>query len=341
MLNRCPSLSVITVTLNCAEKLRECFTRLMAQDYPKELLELIVVDGGSDDRTKDVALQFGARFLEAGCRDNQEARRCVGLGYATKEIVLFLDSDNYLPENTWLRQMVEPFEDEEIIATQPLRYLYEPQETLMNRYFALFGVNDPVAFYLKKADRLSYLFDAWNLKGTVVKETASYTKVKFGLSNLATIGSNGFLTRKRVLDTLKLKPEEFFHIDIHVDLIRKGFCHHGIVKCGIIHSTGETFAKNITKRISYMRVHREGLKNMRRYKVFDSSDRQDVMNLGKFIFYTLTLVEPLYLSIKGYLKIKDRAWFIHPFVCIGFLFAYAYACLGNMRAPKRAAEILI
>ncbi len=320
-----PSISVVTVTLNCERTLRECYRRLTAQDYPKGLLELIAIDGGSVDQTEEVALSYGARFIKGGYRDNQEARRCVGLAQATGEIVLFLDSDNYIPNDSWLREMVEPFSDEEIIATQPMRYLYEPKETLMNRYFALFGVNDPVPFYLGKADRLPYLFDNWNLKGKILKESEHFYKIEFDANDLPTVGSNGFLIRKRVLDSLDLRPEGFFHIDIHVDLIKKGYKKYGIVKNGIIHSTGETFLKNIFKRISYMKVHHDQLKDLRRYKVFNASLRSDQLGLLKFIFFTLTLIEPFYLSLKGYSRLRDRAWFIHPFVCIGFLFAYAYA----------------
>jgi glycosyltransferase involved in cell wall biosynthesis len=322
-----PSISVITATLNCEKALRECYTRLTEQDYPKDLLELIAVDGGSSDLTSDIASGFGAQFIQGGYRNNQEARRCVGLRYATRELVLFLDSDNYLPEKSWLRQMVEPFADPEIMASQPLRYLYDPRETLMNRYFALFGVNDPVAFYLKKADRLSYLSDSWNLKGEVLWETDQYYKIKFSPVDLPTIGSNGFLIRKSSLDVLYLNPEAFFHIDIHKDLIEKSAARYAVVKNGIIHSTGETFLKNIIKRISYMKIHTDQMKKYRRYRVFDAADPADRRNLAKFIIFSLTFVEPLFLSLKGYTKVKDWAWFIHPFVCVGFLFAYTYACL--------------
>ena len=330
-----PFISVITPTLDCANSLRECYRRLAAQEYPRRLLEFIVMDGGSSDQTKKVSSDFDAKFVEGGYKDNQEARRCVGLQHASGEIVLFLDSDNYLPHNLWLKQMVEPFEDKEIIATQPLRYHYERKETLMNRYFALFGVNDPVPFYLKKADRLSYLFDSWNLKGKLLKEYDYYYKIEFTLDDLPTIGSNGFLIRKNVLDTLNLEPEEFFHIDIHMDLIKKGFTKYAIIKNDILHSTGEAFLKNISKRISYMRIHHEKLKVLRRYMVFDSSKQEDRLNLLKFIFFSLTFFEPFYLSCKGYTRIKDRAWFIHPLVCFGFLCAYAYTCALNLWARQK------
>lgn len=330
-----PGISVITVTLDCAQKLKECFRRLAAQDYPKEKIEVIVLDGGSKDSTKNVALEFGARFIEAGYRDNQEARRSLGIQYASNELLLFLDSDNYLPDCSWLRQMVEPLKDPGIIAAQPLRYLYDPQETLMNRYFALMGVNDPVAFYLGKADRLSYLYDVWNLNGEILEENDHYYKIIFEEKNLPTIGSNGFLVRKHVLQVLGLASEAFFHIDVHVDLIRKGLDTYAVVKNSIFHSTGETFIKSMAKRVRYMKKHCGQLKSLRRYKVFDNSRAADRMNLFKFIFFSLTFLEPLWVSFKGFRKVKDPAWFVHPLVCWGFVMAYGSSAIISLFALTR------
>lgn len=333
-----PSISVITPVLNCEKKLSECYRRLTTQDYPKSLIELIAVDGGSRDKTREVALSFGARFIEGGYPDNQEARRWSGVQEAKNDLLLYLDSDNYLPDAKWLRQMVEPLIDQEIVAAQPLRYQYEKNETLMNRYFALFGANDPVAFYLKKADRLSYLYDSWNLNGKIIDDQPLYYKVEFDTENLPTIGSNGFLIRKNALLQLRLKPEQFFHIDNNIDLINLGYNKYAIVKNSIIHSTGETYLKNISKRIRYMKVHFKKLGALRRYRVFDASCAKDRQNLAKFVFFSLTLLQPLLLSLRGYRKIQDRAWFMHPLVCLGFLFAYGYATLFTKMIKRSYAN---
>ena len=44
--------------------------------------------------------------------------------------------------------------------------------------------------------------------------------------------------------------------------------------------------------------------------------RKDLPGLCWFIFSTLTLVYPLYLSMKGYKIIKDKAWFLHLPICL-------------------------
>ena len=329
------SVSVVIVTLNCKDALKECLIRLKTQQEIPDNFEILVVDGGSSDGTKEIALEFGASFIEGGYKDNQEARRLVGINKANNQIVLILDSDNFIPHKSWLKNMIAPFSDSQIIGSFPMRYQYEPQETLMNRYFALMGVNDPIPFYLGKADRLSYLFDNWNMSGHIIEENGSYYKIRFNPDDLPTIGCNGFFLRREAVIKLSLKPEEFFHIDVNYDLVKKGLDTYAVVKDGIIHSTGQTFMYNLKKRLSYKDIHHTQMTGLRRYKVFDFSSFKDRINLIKFIFFSLTLIEPLVLSIRGYFRVRDRAWFLHPFVCLGFVFAYGFSSIKSIAFKRR------
>ncbi len=52
---RLPLVSVITAVRNEENNIRKCITQLIAQDYPRDRLEIIVVDGGSEDKTVEVA----------------------------------------------------------------------------------------------------------------------------------------------------------------------------------------------------------------------------------------------------------------------------------------------
>lgn len=317
-----PTISVITVSLNCEKNLEECYKRIRAQDYPQEKIELILVDGGSTDGTKEVAEDFSAKIIEGGFRDNQEARRFIGFKYARKEILVYLDSDNFLPDKNWLRKMVEPFIDGEINATQTLRYAHNRNHKVMNRYFSLFGVNDPAVLYLHKADRIPYYGNIRDLSAAIVEEKAGYYKVRFTPEGLPTIGCNGFLVRRKLFEKLTCAPEQFFHIDVNLDLIKMGFNTYGIVKTDIEHLTNETLIRSILKRLRYMKTHHSNLSFYRRYKVFNIRSQKDIKNLLKFIFFSLTFIKPLFDSMKGYRKINDPAWFIHPAACFLFMCAY-------------------
>ena len=48
-------MSVVVPTRNRADKLRVCLESLLAQDYPADGYEVVVVDDGSTDTTLEVA----------------------------------------------------------------------------------------------------------------------------------------------------------------------------------------------------------------------------------------------------------------------------------------------
>ncbi len=88
--------SVIIPTYNRRETLLVVLRALLAQDAPKLLGELIVVDDGSTDGTADVVRGFDTQFpltLLEGRRGGPAAARNAGVAAASCERVLFLCDD--------------------------------------------------------------------------------------------------------------------------------------------------------------------------------------------------------------------------------------------------------
>src|SRR2546427_13222053 len=103
-----PSISVIVPTYNSERTISECLTSLITQDYPRDKVEVIVVDGGSRDRTLEIVGKCGVdKVLDNPLRTG-EAGKSVGVGASRNTILLFQDSDNILNEPDWLRRMVRP-----------------------------------------------------------------------------------------------------------------------------------------------------------------------------------------------------------------------------------------
>ena len=304
------SVSFVIVTYNSGDIIEECLASIANQDYPKDKVEIIVVDGGSRDSTVKIAKRYGARIIFENT-GRPESATGIGVTHANGELIANVASDNVLPHSNWLRMMVQPFEgNEAIVATQPLRYTYRKFDSLLDRYFALFGVNDPLPYYLKKRDRLSWTENSWTLAGKAT-DIGKYFIVSFSPTNVPTLGANGFIIRKDVLLKADCRPLNFFHIDVNYDLIKMGYNTYGIVKTDIVHQTGYSFTVYLRKRIKYMRVYFVD-KSRRRYHVYSSAERQ---KLFKFLIYAFTFARPSYDSIKGYKRISDKAWFLHPILC--------------------------
>lgn len=86
-----PSVTVVIPTLNEADRIGETIGGLEGSG----VREVIVVDGGSSDRTVEIAKSMGARvFLESANRGRQQN---LGAAHAKGEILLFLHADTSLP----------------------------------------------------------------------------------------------------------------------------------------------------------------------------------------------------------------------------------------------------
>lgn len=327
MIKNYPSISAAIATFNSQDSIKLCLDSLFSQDYPKEKLEVIVADGGSKDNTLEILSSYKIKLLKIP-PEKQEAEynKGVAVSHAKSEILLLIDHDNILPHKGWLKNMVKPLvENEEISGVEVLRFRYDPKDNMLDRYFALIGGVDPVPYYLGKDARLSYAFDKYNLFGKS-QDKGSYYIVKFYDDKIPTLGANGAMLRRSLLKYAKADPENFFHMDINYDLIKKGFNTYAFVKDDIIHYKKTKviqFLKFLLRRKTIMeRQYFESLKK-RRYAVFVRS--QDKLGLIKYVLYSVTLIKPTFDSIRGFIKVRDLAWFLHPFICLSFLLIYSWA----------------
>lgn len=320
-----PSVSVVVVARNCAHQILTCLEHLKCQNYPNDILEIIVVDGNSTDNTRDVALSFDAHVVKGGFPENAEARRYVGTIHAKNEIILFLDTDNLIKDKQWLRKMVRPFMNTpDLVGAFTKWYGYDSETSALDQYYALIGGNDPIAFYLGKNDRVPHQDCSLPWGGQLVTNQNDYQIVKFDAEKLPAIGCNGFLIRKNLINQLSFQdPNHYLHTDVNVDIIKKlGLNKFAIVKNSIIHATGDTLSRNITKRLKYMKIHHIGLSGVRRYKVFDPKSLSDQIKMVRSLVFILTLIEPVLRAIRGYLKTGNANWLFHPLVSVLITFAY-------------------
>lgn len=323
-----PTLSIIIITFNVERVLPEVLRTISEQDYPKEKIEILVVDGNSTDKTLEIIAKstLPIRVLKSSYPRDPEACRGVGLQAAKGEIIAYIDADNYLPHSKWISKMILPFlKHPEIVGAETYRYAYRKSDSYLNRYFALVGSADPVGLYLGKADKLSYLFDKWNLYGEVISKHKGYFIVNFDPKYFPTLGSNGFFARKKMLLKAKSDPGHYFHIDVPLDLALMGYTTYAVVEDVIIHDTATSLIPFLRKRVNYMRLHYQKRAKDRRYKVFDPGNIEDLFHLFLFIFFSITLIQPIYIALKGYFRKRDLAWFMHPIFCLSIMTVYSYA----------------
>ncbi len=92
-----PIISIIIPTKNEEKNIRTCLASIQKQTFPKNKMEIIVVDNFSNDRTRKIAERM-AHVIQAGNERSQQ--RNIGAKKARGTYLLFLDADMELGEYT-------------------------------------------------------------------------------------------------------------------------------------------------------------------------------------------------------------------------------------------------
>ena len=98
-----PKVSIIVASYNNQDTIGECLKSILAQNYPADHFEVIVMDGGSKDNTVKIAEQFPVKVFSIPI--NCPAAYNYAHKIAQHPILGFIDSDAKV-EADWLRKLV-------------------------------------------------------------------------------------------------------------------------------------------------------------------------------------------------------------------------------------------
>lgn len=100
-------ISVVVPTYNEEENIASCLESLCTQTLPRDAYEIIVVDGNSKDRTREVAAGYADQVFVQTSKKVGGARND-GAMAAKGDIVATTDADCYIPPD-WLERIEQDF----------------------------------------------------------------------------------------------------------------------------------------------------------------------------------------------------------------------------------------
>jgi len=108
-----PRVDVVVSTLNEEAYVERCLDHVLGQDYPRRLVSAILVDGGSTDRTVEIAqriarLDSRLTLVAEGRRRSLPEAMNEGVARGSAELVAKIDAHGY-PARDFLRRAVEAF----------------------------------------------------------------------------------------------------------------------------------------------------------------------------------------------------------------------------------------
>ncbi len=116
------TVSIIIPAYNEERGIAETIQTALSMDYPKNLLEIIVVENNSTDKTFQIAKKFEKKnnvkvfHLDKAGKGNALN---FALTKAKGEIVITMDADSYVRDKSLLKKILSHFSDKDIVSVAP------------------------------------------------------------------------------------------------------------------------------------------------------------------------------------------------------------------------------
>jgi GT2 family glycosyltransferase/glycosyltransferase involved in cell wall biosynthesis len=144
-----PSVSIVVVNLNGQSLLGDCLDALVAQDYPQESMQVILVDNGSTDDSVTFVRETHptVRIIEAGRNLGFAGGNNLGARLATGKYVAFINNDARADPG-WLRALAEALEGQPEYACASAKILNQDGTAIdfvgpaLNLYGRAFQINE-------------------------------------------------------------------------------------------------------------------------------------------------------------------------------------------------------
>ncbi len=300
-----PKVSFIIPTLNAQHILPRCLQAIRNQSYPYEKVEVIVADGGSKDKTVQIAKKYGAIVI-----NNPEVLHEPGKSRASQiasgDIIFYTDADNILSHDRWIQLMVSAFQNGEKVTGFLPQTIPAPDSNPIDRYLG-YLFTDPFTWFVYYPSASPTDF---SLTYTPIKETKDYVLYRFETHNPPLFGlSQGVGTLKTFSRTAIAHADDMM---AGIKLIREGgivayvpnagvYHYHVSGLINFLHKYAWRLRNNFTQQV-------RGMGLIHRTKYFPLIRK---VRIVFFIPYALSIVGPLVHSIKLTLKHRDPVMLLH------------------------------
>ena len=317
-----PLVSIVIATLNSENTLPKVLSSIRKQSYPQKKLEILVIDGGSKDKTLDIARAYGGMIIHNPKVDLVFAKH---LGYkkAKGKFLLFLDSDEVLENRNSIKlKYLTMLGNDGVKAVVSSGYKKPTPYPSINYYINEYG--DPFSLFMYRSSRdTDWFLNELLGKYPKVKEDNQRAIFDFGRSPnppFIEFISMGVMIdleyAKKVFPKILISPS--FHIHLFYLLLSKNNLLAIMKKDSVIHYSAATI-KGYLKKIK-SRIKNNVYTTSMGMGGFKGRERRYTKwcRIKKFLFipYSLTIVFPCLDSISLFLTRRKTIYFVHSFLCL-------------------------
>lgn len=290
-----PLISISIPTYNEERFIASCLNSIFDQDYPKEKIQVIIIDNYSTDKTLSIAEKYPVEIIQNGTKDAQYLKM-LGLRKSKGDYFIFLDADSRLAHKNWFKTMLEPHDDPQIVGVFT-DIVPDKRDPLISQYIASFS------FYTSPL----FSFFSQRVEDTIINKQGDFYYCNYSKKVTPPTGSSlykmSYLKEAGILEN-----EKFMELDVVSILVSKGFTKFVYnPKTGIQHSHVDHLSEIFSKRVRNIKRNYIKDLNKRHFLWIDFRNKISIFKIGVWSLYALTIILP---TIVGIIKtIKSRKLF--------------------------------
>lgn len=320
--------SYILGILNAERTLRECLDSILMQSYNKEDYEIIISDGGSTDKTlkiikeymkseKNIKLIHNPNKLSEGKGNGKD----LGIKKSKGEFMVLLDHDNILLGNNWLNEMLKPFKDKSIMASQTLTAPMKKDSNFL-KYVNRLGVEDPFATPYSLVSQI--VLNPNNFK----IENKCYYKFNLSKKSILFFGANGCIFRKSALEKIGGYTRD---VDVSASMAFKNMAVAVPLKPRLYHKTSNNMLSFLKKKATYFYRFINKEYETKSFKWTQVGNPPSTLRFFLMIFTNFTLIIPFSQVAPKIFKNKEFFWLLHPFYVFYITLLYGALTITKIR----------
>lgn len=300
-----PKVSFIIPTLNAAGILEKCLKAIRNQNYPKKNIEIIVSDGGSQDKTITVAKKYKAKVIH-NAEILHEPGKTLATKYANGNLLFFTDADNILSHRNWLKLMVKPYVDDHRILGFLPQTIPAPDTNLLDRYLG-FLCTDPFTWFIYQNATSGRDYGSTYQP---CKKTSTYSVYQFPKNNMPLFGlSQGVGINKNFNRGGTGRADDMI---AGINLMQQGGLIAYVPNAGVYHyhvsGLGNFIKKYSWRARNNLSQQIKGMGLTNRTKFLTVSQK---IRMYAFIPYAFTVILPILDAIRLTFKHKDMVMLLH------------------------------
>ena len=318
-----PKITCCVRTYNEEKRIAECLSSIFSQNYPRQLLEVILVDDVSTDKTVTIAKNFPVKILinETG---NAEISLIRGFKESTGAFFTVVDADMFFRGKDWFKKMLEPLLENSDISAAFTGYHSHKRNSLITKYLNL----DPI-----QRD-LVYQILSPGFKEVISEEKNGYYICQYSVNKIPPQVHG--LYRSAILKKVLVNEIDYHDMIKLVMLVDRGYRKFAYVpQAGYYHFHVDSLLHLWKKRIRNIKErYLDFYTNNNHYRWFDVSNSARIKKTFSLILATYLIIPLCLFSLFRALMRRNLFYLLEPAVTFVIINAILYAFLSDKRGRK-------